>query len=675
MILGLRVLAVVAVAAVAAVLRALRASRAAIRLARLLAGCAAAACLLFGVGAAAQVRQIDRMLMLVADDTTPPSVDRAWISVALPVNSGSDDVPDDAPDNGPDAASGRQGAAWYRVAFDRASIGAGTTCAVYLPYLYDGGQVWVNGEFVRAIPESSAALRVRWERPHLIVLPTNLLRLTGNVLDIRVAAVPAATPRRLPRIDIGPEVQLLPRYDARLFLARTMPQFTVLVCLLAAGCVLFIWWRRRSEVLYGLFGLAAALWGIRTLTFVIEVVPADRWLLWRIAYLAATGGFIVVMALFALRFAGIRRVWAERGLLAYWVAGPLWLALHGQEGEAVVNRYWTAGLIPIGLSILVISLRSVWLQRTLAAAVIPLALVIAVIAGVVDYLVSWDVGIDTPLWSLWASQRIFLLHHAANLLLLAMGGVLTARFIHTLSALEDLNHTLESRVADRERHLADNFSRLSALQEQHAASKERQLIMREIHDGLGSRLFTSLLRVERGDIDRSQVAETLRDCIADMRLALDALAPDNDDFRTAIGNFLFRWQTQLEEAHIRTAWTIDVPESGIELSSQAALQLLRIAQEALTNVLKHSRAGKVRIGLKQTDGMLELEVIDDGCGRGDDALAAIAVAEGPAPRTGRGLVNMRTRAAQLGGELEVHHGTSGTRVLLRVPMKTVGQPH
>ncbi|MDB5829071.1 MAG: hypothetical protein JWQ73_3291, partial [Variovorax sp.] len=240
----------------------------------------------------------------------------------------------------------------------------------------------------------------------------------------------------------------------------------------------------------------------------------------------------------------------------------------------------------------------------------------------------------------------------------------TARFIHALAALEDLNHTLESRVADRERHLADNFSRLSVLQRQHAASQERQLIMREIHDGLGSRLFTSLLRVERGDIDRSQVAETLRDCIADMRLALDALAPDNDDFRTAIGNFLFRWQAQLEEAHIRTAWTIDVPDSGIALSSQASLQLLRIAQEALTNVLKHSRAGEVRIGLQQTDGMLELEVVDDGKGCGAARPTGV----------GRGMGNMRARAAQLGGELGVHHGHEGTRVSLRVPMTTVGQP-
>ena len=99
------------------------------------------------------------------------------------------------------------------------------------------------------------------------------------------------------------------------------------------------------------------------------------------------------------------------------------------------------------------------------------------------------------------------------------GGLLAARFILVLNSLENLNQTLETRVADRERHLAANYVKMTTMQEQAAAAQERQLIMREIHDELGSRLFTSLSRVERGDMDKEQIAATLRDCIADMRLA------------------------------------------------------------------------------------------------------------------------------------------------------------
>lgn len=80
--------------------------------------------------------------------------------------------------------------------------------------------------------------------------------------------------------------------------------------------MLLTWWRLPEETLYGWFGLATLMWGIRTLTFVIESVPPDPWRCWRLVYLASTGGFIVVLALFAFHLAGLRRHWGEHGLLA-----------------------------------------------------------------------------------------------------------------------------------------------------------------------------------------------------------------------------------------------------------------------------------------------------------------------------------------------------------------------
>jgi signal transduction histidine kinase len=604
--------------------------------------------------AGANVIQIEHMQRLDSDTTQPPDPahTRGWTDTALPHATA-------AADEGQ-----RPRATWYSSSFDGPADADGTTSwAVCLPFFYDGGQIWVNGRLVGNVPESTPELRVRWERPQLIPLPPGLLKPHDNLLAVRAAAAPLHGVGHFPRVVIGPLAEVQPRADRRTFWVRTMPQVTVVVCLLAASFVLFIYWRRRSEVLYGLFGLAAALWGVRTLTFVIERMPVESWHLWRITYLAATGGFIVVLALFTLRFAGIRKPLIEKSLLAYWLAGPIALWLAGPTYEGLINQFWSAGLIPIGVSILGLSVWSLLRQRTLAAAVMPVTLVIAVLAGVHDYLVAWNVGVLAQWAPSWASQRIFLLHYGADLMLLGMGGLLTARFLEALSSaqsanrnLADLNETLEERVAERERHLAANFERMADLQRDRAAAHERQLIMREIHDGLGSRLFTSLLRVERGDMNDRQIADTLRDCIADMRLALEALAPD-DDFQAALGNFLFRWQTLLQEAHIQPTWAIDMPDSALNLPRQAVLQLLRIAQEALTNVLKHAQAKNVRIELRHSNGMLELEVLDDGTG-----------ADLSNGKTGRGIGNMRARARQLGGELDMRSRPGGTRVVLRLPL-------
>jgi signal transduction histidine kinase len=598
-----------------------------------------------------------------ATTTIPPSPPgeggagaAAWTGVDLPDAVASPGLP-----------SSR--ALWYRSDFDIAPVaGAMSPWVLCLPFLYEGGDVWINGVLAGSVPASTPAVRVRWERPHLIPLAPGLLRPGRNEVAVRVGDLLEPGLRHFPRLVIGSEAEVRPRADRRTFWVRTMPQITVVVCLLVSGFVLFIYWRRPGERLYGLFGLASALWGVRTLTFVVERMPVENWHLWRVAYHAATGGFIVVLALFALRFAAIHRPATKRALLAYWLVGPLWLWWAGPGQEGWVGRVWTAGLIPIGLAILWLSVRTMWRQRTFAAAVMPATLVVAVLVGLHDYLLAWNAGaLARVLPHGWVDQRIFLLHHGANLVLLGMGGLLTARFLQALSLLEsangrlaDLNDTLESRVARRERRLAENFERMAELQRESAAAQERQLIMREIHDGLGSRLFTSLLRVERGDMDRQQIAGALRDCIADMRLALEVLAPD-DDLQAALSNFLFRWQTQLRDARVAFDWSVDVEPEHLALSRQQGLQLLRIAQEALTNVLKHADARRVHVELRRCGDRLELVVGDDGHGAG-----------APAHRPGRGIVNMQARARQLGGELTWHSGAGGTVVRLSVPLGPPG---
>jgi len=609
------------------------------------------AALWLGVLAPAQaaITTLPRMERLATAAPSPPPASLAGTKVPMP----------DAVDAAAVAAVGS--ALWYRGHFELApSAPLRQSWAVYLPYLYEGGQVWLNGALVGEVPENDGRVRVKWERPYLFDVSGGVLHAGRNELLLRVAASPMRERLRAPLLQIGPSPEVQPVYDQRLFWIRTMPQITALVCMLVAALVLCVWWRRPGELLYGLFGIAAALWGVRTLTFVIERMPAAQWHGWRVAYLGATSGFIVVLAVFSLRLAGLRRPRLERALLAFGALGPLWLLLAGEGSEALVNRVWSAALIPVGLGILGLAGWTVARQRTWASAVLPAAMGLAVLAGLHDYLMAWDDGVLARLWPQWVHQRIFLLHHSANLVLVAMGGLLAARFIHTLSALQELNQTLEARVADRERALAANFERMAALQRDHAAARERQRIMRELHDGLGSRLFTSLSRVERGDMDAPQIAEALRDCIADMRLAIDALMPEDHDLRTALGNFLFRWQAVLEDAGVRPAWTIDVPDGAQGLRPQDVLQLLRIAQEALTNVLKHARATQVRVSLCQHGDALLLAIEDDG------RAAPVATP------SGRGLRNMQARAHQLGGTLDVALTPHGARVRLALPLAPAG---
>ena len=590
------------------------------------------------------VRRITQALLFESIDAVPPEAGSGGVPTALPF---SRQVPEG---RGPQAI-------WVDMQIELPDAPQGFQ-AVLLPYLYGGGHVWLNGALLGEIPVTTDHAIVRWERPHLLAVAPGRLHAGLNALQVNAGPVDGRTVLYFPAVELGPIAVMQARHDKRFFWVHTMPELTVVGCLIAAALVLMIWWRLPEEVLYGWFGVATLLWGLRTLTFVMESVPPERWSWWRLVYLASTGGFIVMMALFAARLAGLRNRWAERGLLVYWLIGPVWFLLAGLGSDAQINRMWTAGLIPIGIGTVVVSFVAVWRQRTPASLLLPLALAVATMSGMHDYIMVWKPELLARIAPDWADQRLFLLHHGANNLLVTMGVLLSTRFVRSVRQLRELNETLETRIADRERSLAENFDRVSELELRNAAAEERRLIMREIHDGLGSKLFTSLSRVERGAMDKPEMATALRACISEMRLALDALAPDDHDLLTAFGDFMFRWQAELQAAGMHCDWTMDVDADDLPLPPHATLQVLRVAQEALTNVAKHSRAGRVQLSLSEREGQLALRIRDDGVG----------VSPGTGS-SGRGLGNMRVRAEQLGGTLAVSADPiAGTVVTLTVPI-------
>jgi signal transduction histidine kinase len=102
--------------------------------------------------------------------------------------------------------------------------------------------------------------------------------------------------------------------------------------------------------------------------------------------------------------------------------------------------------------------------------------------------------------------------------------------------------------------------------------------------------------------------------------------------------------------------TDDVPD-------EIAQQVLRIAQEAVANALKHARPGRIRIALVRRGGVLALTVQDDGTGF--DPSQAFVSARGHF-----GLLGMRERARRAGGDLRVESAPgSGTTIHVTVPTR------
>jgi signal transduction histidine kinase len=406
------------------------------------------------------------------------------------------------------------------------------------------------------------------------------------------------------------------------------------------------------ELDYGLFGLACLFWGVHTLNYVIEAVPEPWWITWRVLRYAATGGFAVAITLFYLRFAGIRPRGMTRALAAYWLSGPLALAFGGPAWHAFVDRYYQGGLLLMGLVMIGAAVYAVWRQRSLLSAAFLACALFGLAGSVHDYLLSQGLVVNP--------ENPYLLYFAAAALLGVAGVQLVDRFARSLSAVEQMNVTLARQVAEKERELAANYEKLRGLERERAMSDERQRIMQDMHDGLGSQLLTSLAAVERGALDTQGMAQVLREAIDDMRLAIDTLSPGREGLLEALGNLRYRLEPRFRAAGIELAFAYrDLPER-LDIEAEDALQILRVLQESLTNVLKHARARQVRVevSMDREPARFVLSVTDDG--GGFDAAA---------PAAGRGLAGMRRRAERIGAALNVASDARGTRISLAYPLK------
>jgi signal transduction histidine kinase len=238
--------------------------------------------------------------------------------------------------------------------------------------------------------------------------------------------------------------------------------------------------------------------------------------------------------------------------------------------------------------------------------------------------------------------------------------VLVGRLVDAHREAAALNRDLERRVADKHRELEDNYARLAQLERDRAIAEERARLMRDVHDGVGGQLVSTLALVEGGPASTEAVADSIRAALEDLRLVIDSLDPSEDDLLSVLASVRSRLEPRLARHGLRFAWQVtDLP--AVEgFGPDMALQAMRIVQEALTNVVKHARARTVTVRTGESDGErpgVFIEVHDDGRGIAADA------------PLGRGLTNMARRAARLGGTIDVRSDASGTTVRLWLPRK------
>lgn len=573
---------------------------------------------------------------------TAPAPDATWTAVELPLllrpaageRAGGDD--------------GRYDIVWLRFAFEPQIRGIGQ---LYLPRVTHTNFPQLRTRLALPFDDAIHSLGPRWNVPLRIAfdpahlpsphtLELGLARTHGRQLLVSPAwagAVPSA-------IDLW--------YRTRLALQSGLPM-TLAATLAIFAAFAFAFWLRRRERLYLIAAAAMAAWVLRLLHYFVGHIPdgaVSDWFWW-----ASITSMLWVMLFtyqFALRLHEMRMRWVESGLLAFAAAvtlatSPL-MPVDVWRGGTLV--YGAAALVSVAVTLLVTGhfLRHKDRSWGLIAACLWLSLAFGV----------HDLGLRAG----WVHpQSIYLMPLSALLIFGVFGYAILERYAGAISALERSNLLLDERVNLARRALEDSYAQLSRSQAERAAAAERERLVRDMHDGIGSALTSSLLLAEQGRLDDRATADMLRQCIEDLRLTIDSTDAGAGDLVTLLATLRFRIGSRLAAAGIAMAWEVEEIPPLPWLTPDASLQVLRIVQEALTNVIKHAHASRVRLAISHEQAAVRVRIEDDGCGFAQDVSAA-----------GRGLTNQRRRAAAIGASIAVASGPAGTCVTLTLPLAGAG---
>ncbi|MEY4294486.1 MAG: hypothetical protein RLY82_174 [Pseudomonadota bacterium] len=191
-----------------------------------------------------------------------------------------------------------------------------------------------------------------------------------------------------------------------------------------------------------------------------------------------------------------------------------------------------------------------------------------------------------------------------------------------------------------------------------ARLNERQRIMSDIHDTVGSQLV-GVLALARGGAAARVIEQHASDALQELRIAVDAIQPVNGNLAAVLATLRHRLQPRLDAAGLRLVWRVDDLPRLESLTPAMIQHIQRIVMEAFSNVLQYAKATTVTVtaSLIEIPPSIQICIADDGIGLQQQA------------NLGQGLASMRLRAQAIGAQLDTRagHTQQGLAVILTLP--------
>jgi signal transduction histidine kinase len=592
--------------------------------------------------------------------TPPPSQDSSalpntWKQVELPLA-----LPialmrqaESASSSDPAASKPATRTTWIRVSTRHLPPSPGPLALYGIRIKTDGTiAVYADGQLVHRA-QQSGPLWNSTRTPLWVQLDTSAVSAPPREILLRLEHTHGAQVA-LSSLWIGPADALRGRYGMRQWLQQELPAMLSAAFMAVGVFALFVWFRRRDETGYLLFFNLSATSFMRGLHFYVGQPVANDWFAW----LTVNSLFWLVMVVhfFLRQLHGRRLKWLSRGVVlataAIGVVTMPALAIVQNTPQVTPLIYALAALM--GMAVCLVGGVCAW-RRSTEGRLVAVGIGICVLLGIADWLLQNNF-VSPEGWYLGAYTNAVTLS--------VFGALMYRRYMQAIDAVEQLNASLAERLRKREAELEVSHRKLRDVERLQTISDERQRLMQDMHDGLGSSLVSAIRSVEGGGMSDDRVSQILKSCLDDLKLTLDSLEPVEADLLLLLATLRYRLAPRLEGTGVSLRWEVQELPALQWLDPSSALHILRIVQESIANILRHTRATEIRVGTSMAGAGVQVTIEDNG--QGFDVQRATS--SGLPATAGRGLQNQRRRALAIRATVSWESRSTGTRFVLWLPL-------
>lgn len=484
---------------------------------------------------------------------------------------------------------------------------------IYLPYVGNTFEVWVNGQLLQQQGDIELVNGASYSRrPQWVALPPSVMTNGHNLLEIRFHA-DAMRRAGLGPVQIGPQHVLLPVYEKAYAIQLGWPLVVLAFSLTVSVWALMLWRSRRAwgktpsreDDVYLIAALTELFWSVRMLDNVL-ITPPLPWPWWGMVVNTVYVLWIYCAFEFVHRVTdyelgkfrpvvqGIAGVGVLCGVLAVvWHKPVLWTYTMG---------FLAFVLLLYGFWFCVFTIRHANTGRMFIAG----SVLVNVMAGALEWLARAS-------GSLYGTSPY--LRYTSVLFGWALVIVVMRRFNEASEEAHHLVHTLSERVKEKETEIATVYAQREQIQHEHVRHTERNRILRNMHDGVGTHVSSAIRQLESGKTEVTEVVQTLRDSLDQLKLSVDMMSFELGDVTSLLASLRYRLTPRFESSGIHLIWNLraDLPlVRGLDWDGMAHVRFMLF--EIFSNALQHSKASILSVSTTLEDGRWTLRVKDNGVG-------------------------------------------------------------